>query len=1127
VNKRFRRERGSTKWLWLVLVMIGCVLMIPAIGRRDDGAIAQTAGTAIGAGPIHAALTANQLKARNEYWMSKQGFAHGVPSGAFANALAQVNEEASSGTLRRLTARDLAASNSWEFLGPQPINLLTFFATGVSFGQPHTGAGSFTALAVDANTGNIFAGSANGGLYLSTDGGLTFSQAFNGQPTESVGAIAIDTTTSPSTIYVGTGNPNGSFDAYYGAGVFRSTDGGSTWTQIMPASFANGAVAVSKIALDPANHLIFVGATWGSSANRADASIIESDPTQAGLWRSTDDGASFTQYPVSQLGSCYIGNPTAPCPVDDVEIDPNLNSSNSHNVFVAVDAEGPLAALSGGVFKSSNEGGSFSVLINSRSRSSIAIGQPTGSNGTAGVAYFMIADVDGAAFLNFFYSPDGNVLQKKSVPSFTSGGLTFDGTKTANQTSSFYNQALIVMPGTSNTLFFGGIGIYKSTSNGTNWSSIVNTSQGGAAAFQHAFAYDAATGQMLLADDGGLYSFDPTQNSAVTYTSLNTTIDTTLVQGIGPHPTNDSLLIAGFQGAGTQQYQGSGTSWFFPISEAGDGGFAMYDPTDPNFAYHTYSNGDLGTNVSFAFSKNANSTTTGATWTSTTPSKNLTAALVKNGDSGAAFYPAISVDPTVSHRVFFGAHGLYVSNDGGTTWVAQDTNDDLTGGCSDGGCAVEDIEPVSHTSGWALAMATNFLDTTFVLSNTTNLNLDASNSPAGGTWSAQPTQNLAPLVPLFSTQATGIAVDPNHPQTAYLSLSGFTGGTTGTGVGHIFKTADFGNTWVEADGNLPDVPVLRVLVDRSDPSGNTLYVATDIGVFISSDGGGTWGSFNLGTLQAVPVFDIEQNQNNTIFIGTHGKGVFKLSTATPTITPTPTPTPTSTATPIPPVTGTLTVSPASITFPSTAFGASGGTSPPKTITVTNPKKGKTPPSITITNVAIAGDSNGTYKFTSNGCEGQTLAPAAKCTMIVTFTPLAAAKSTGSVTVNSNSSTKPSLPVKLAGTGVLGTLTPAPKSLKFPKTTIESPSAPLTVTVTNKTAAPIGIPANGVQLAGKFPGDYAISSDTCSNSTVAQSGGTCSVAVTFTPTAKGSRAATLVIIGTTKAQLNIALSGTGQ
>ena len=129
-----------------------------------------------------------------------------------------------------------------------------------------------------------------------------------------------------------------------------------------------------------------------------------------------------------------------------------------------------------------------------------------------------------------------------------------------------------------------------------------------------------------------------------------------------------------------------------------------------------------------------------------------------------------------------------------------------------------------------------------------------------------------------STQATGIALDPNNANNAYLSISGF---TSMTGVGHIFTTTDFGATWTRADGAggsspLPDVPVLRVLVDSRDSTGQTLYAATDVGVFQSTDGGETWAAFNLDVIPAVPVYDIEQNDNGTIYVGTHGRGAYQL-----------------------------------------------------------------------------------------------------------------------------------------------------------------------------------------------------------------------------------------------------------
>jgi hypothetical protein len=1172
VSKRFIRERGSTRRLRLSLVAIAGVLLIPIIALKHTDAIAQSSGTAITANRVHAAFTAKQIKARDDYWISKLGIGQGVPTGALNNAIEQTNEEESSGTLRKLTSTDLATTFSWQFLGPDPINLLTYYAPGDVFGSPHTGAGALTALAVDSS-GDIFAGSADGGVYLSTDGGSNFSQVFNGEPTEAIGAIAIDTTKTPNWVYVGTGNPNGSIDAYYGAGVFRSTDLGSTWTQIMPASFADGEVSVSKIALDPANNSIFVGAAWAASSNRAGASDIEeTDITQAGLWVSTDGGNTFTQYAPSALGNCYIGNTSlaAPCPVDDVEIDPETNSSGSHNVYVSVDAEEGVATNSGGIFRSTNEGGTFALIpgLSSLDRSSIAIGSKL-SGQPASQAYFMLGDSAGVAYLGFYYTNDGGASAptKFNPPSFTAGGITFDGSNgNTNQSNSFYDQALVVYPpppANTTAVFFGGVGIYKTGNNGSSFQSLVNQSAGGAAANQHAMAYDPSTDQMLVADDGGLYSFNPaltpTSSAPITFTSLNATIDTTLVQTVGPHPTNNSLVWAGFQGAGTEQYNGSvnnpNGNWYFPTSEAGDGGFVEYDPANNGYVYHTYSNPNVtGTDtpddVSFAFSANG-----GQSWSSDGPSQSLSEALASDTDAGAAYYPPIAVDPTAPERVFFGAHGVYVSNDGGQNWVPQASQDLTAPNCPDGTCAIEDIEPINHSNAWALTMSDPVLAYGFELWNTTQLNEDTSNSTNGGTW-IQAMSGLAGAgVNSFSTQATGIAIDHADTTggTAYLSLSGF---YASTGVGHIYKTADFGNTWVEADGGtaqssppttaLPDVPVLRVLVDTGDNTGNTVYAATDIGVFKSSDGGNTWGSFNLGTLQAVPVFDIEENQNNTIYIGTHGKGVFQLIEQAPSPTPTPTPsatpssgpTPSPTATPTPPpptptptpaptpVPGALAISPASITFPTEAFGQAGATSPPKTITVTNTKK-KNEPSITVESVTPNSDGKGTYTLVTNSCTG-VLAPGQKCTFTVTYTPLIVGKSSSTVVVNNNSSTKPTLSVKVAGTGSAPVITAKPTTLNFGKVNIHTTTPALTATLTNKNAVPVTL--TGVATSGKDPGDYAVdyTAGTCGTppSTLAANS-TCTVAATFTPAANGSRAATLVISGSIKSPVTIKLSGTGE
>ena len=183
--------------------------------------------------------------------------------------------------------------------------------------------------------------------------------------------------------------------------------------------------------------------------------------------------------------------------------------------------------------------------------------------------------------------------------------------------------------------------------------------------------------------------------------------------------------------------------------------------------------------------------------------------------------------------------------------------------------------------------------------------------PNGGAWT-DVTVNL-PFSPT-RTQATGIAISPFNPAIAFLSVSGF---TAATGIGHVFITNDSGAHWFRDDGNpqdanpppataIPDIPVLRLMVDANDRTGQTLLAGTDIGVFRSTDLGVSWAPFSLGVIPIVPVFDIEQNLDGVTFAGTHGRGAFELSGAIGPI-PTPTSFPTmAVATPTPIVTRTAT-----------------------------------------------------------------------------------------------------------------------------------------------------------------------------------------------------------------------------
>ncbi len=967
--KRFFSGRAQLRFLAALVGLISFSLL----WIIESSTIAQNSDIPISASDV-AVSSATSLRSNHnieldQFLASRHGVQFGVPEHAVSRAISKMHamENAMRHGRRSVSAADVRAASTatefsgalaafpgfatqWTYLGPQPITEKANF-TGTPYGSAVAMTGRVTAVATDGN-GLIAVGTASGGVWLSTNNGTSFSSIFESGPTQAIGAIALSA--SPTTIYIATGEGNSSLDSLYGQGIFKSTNLGQTWSALGAGTFDH--VSFTSIAVDATNPLrIFAGATNGLSASRADAAIFESDATKAGLWRSTDGGNTWFHYAEQIFGGCdIVGVPgAAPCGADDVKIDPG-----NHNImYVAIDGSNIYYSSNGGT--SWNPAGLIGVTAGCApncpkvGRESIAIGPPAGF-GQAGTAYGMIGDGQGVAYLGMFMSTSsGTTWNFRPVPSFFSAqdNLTIDGTSTGANTfsQSFYDQTFLAAPATAGTIYFGGVGLYKSTNFGSAWTYL--PTNGGVHADFHATAFNALNGQILVGTDGGLFSFNPAQNPP-TFTSLNQNINAAQIQGIGPHPTDPNKLIAGFQSSGTQLFSGQINTWFGPDSESGDGGFAFYDPNDPLSLYHDFSFNDPNRLISA--SKDGGTTWCHAPAASPAAcnvgdsewSPALAAQEASLGDPGPAFYPPLAVDPSVPHRVFFGAHAVYVSTDGMAHWNFQ-TDFDLTssgafGGdaCADQTCSLVDLEfaPSDHRRAWALAESSLDGTIAFAVNNTTDADVNGIDPthPDGGDWFDK-TGSLNAVFPVINTQATSIGVDPFNAQVAYIALSGF---TADTGVGHLYKTVNFGSTWTEADGwtgngvtpgpsPLPDVPVLKVMVDNQDSSGmcgspahtcsNSVFVGTDIGVFHSSDGGSTWQPYNLGTIPSVPVYDLAQGPTGIVFAGTHGRGAFVLNLLTTTPTPTLTATATTTATatltqtatptltPTPTLTGTVTM----------------------------------------------------------------------------------------------------------------------------------------------------------------------------------------------------------------------------
>ena len=961
------------------------------------------------------ALRARDRVSRETFFLSRRGLNFGIPHGAYRKAIAQMHaQERNAVASLDTTSSAPVAAFAWNALGPIPLNNEIPTFGGVAMGPALAGVtGRVTAVVADPTvSGRMFVGTGDGGVWMRANAAAQFVPIFDLEPTLSVGAIALDTTTSPNpTLYVGSGEGNGSSDSYYGQGVFVSSNLGVSWTQLGASHFAHTSIASLAVDTTRTPRTIYAAVTYGSSANRADASWVVGDFSQNGLWRSSDGGASWISYPAGTFGACPYFT-SDPCPAESVVIDPASPTS----VLVSI--------LGVGVFLSTNSGFSWMPAVLPNLSGGVGRASVAAANGKA---YAIVGAADGIEYAGFYQSAnDGISWTAAAVPSAVVGGVTIDGSNSSNFSESFFDQAIAVDPAdaTGATVVFGSVGIYRSINAGANWTSLAPN--GGTHSDQHAIAFDPASAHSFyLGNDGGLYRFNV---GTLAWTALNSSVSASQAQSVGPHPTNSNVVLAGFQDNGTALFnaaQPPASSW--TEVDNLDGGFALFDLVNPLFAYHTFATTSAGPWV-------ASSSNGGATFTSAASSAALQTAMATAGDSGAAYFPPLASDPSVAERVLFGAHSVYVSNDGMATW-AQQTTQDLTGGCNSGQCALEDLEiaPSDDTKAYALAMETNstFRPTPFQIFTTNEANIQVSASQPGGAEWTNKTAELPPIVFPAATQATGIAIDPFDYSTAYLSLAGF---TSATGMGHIFVTTDFGGSWTQADGNstlqspppanaLPDVPVLRLLVDRNDPTANTVLAATDIGVFRTTDGGNTWAPFNLGVIPAVAVVDLEQNLSGVIFAATHGRGIFELTgdgtpgnpsptptpaasrtptaTATPSATPTVTATATSTPTAMPTVAAALVVSPSSANFSAKL----GKRSKAKKITAAN--KG------TVAITLIGANLTGSFEL-SQAC-GSSLKPKKKCNYAVVFAPAAKGPTTGRLTINNNSSSGPRT-VNLSGTG---------------------------------------------------------------------------------------------------------------
>jgi PASTA domain/Divergent InlB B-repeat domain len=726
-----------------------------------------------------------------------------TPPHALQRELAQAH------ALRNAAAAEGATTDApltWTSIGPRPIGSSPLPEGTSKDGQFPT-TGRVTAIATDPTNHRIaYAGGAYGGVWKTTDDGANWSPVSDGLPSLAVGALAIDPANG-NTLYLGTGEANNpgyvdSFnygDSYYGAGLFKSTDGGNHWTKVGGAGFDGchvGDLAVTG------NVVLAAVSQWNGIADPA--------CTRRGMWRSTDGGGTWSLATTTYTA----GEPKLETP-DDIAVDP------AHG--------GTLYAgyRENGIFKSTDYGASWAQLANAP-RHADGVGRTSVAVSNDGTHVYALVSGNGGAgqLLGVYRSTDAGVSWS-AVGGTTSNLCAFDDAP-ANAVCQQAN-VIAVKPTDPTTFFAAGTTMNKFTSEGDVAAEVSYPDK--IHADFRAVAYDAFN-RLWIGTDGGVYR---TQNDGATYANLNQTLALTQFYP-GISGTLGGRLLGGTQDNGTLSYDGAG-SW--AMVNYSDGGPSAVDPTDPAHVFYS----------SMIFGLLFRTTDGGTTFTEISDN-------VPVGGDAVLFLSPFLMSPTDHNTLYLGEQRVWRSADRGDHWTPLNSRFPDVGS--------------SHQLASAIGAAGN---SNVLYVGTTTGGLWVTQN-GGASW----VDTLGNGLP--GRYVTDVEVRPDHPATAYVTVSGF-GSTTPSNTGHVFKTIDYGAHWTNISATLPDGPANAILADyRTTPA--TLYVGTDVGVFWSLDDGAFWANTSTG-LPATAVMDLRLDAaTNTLLAATHGRGMLTTPALTTT-----------------------------------------------------------------------------------------------------------------------------------------------------------------------------------------------------------------------------------------------------
>jgi len=764
-----------------------------------------------------------------------------------------------------------------------------------SIGPANMGGRIDDIAVVESNPSIIYMGFATGGLWKSTNNGTTWTSLFDDYPVSSIGDVTI-APSNPDIVYVGTGEPNNRQSSSFGAGVYKSTnagkrfeyvglketqtiarvvvdpknadivyvaavghlfgankerglykttDGGKTWTN---TKFIDENTGFTDVAIDPSNPRILYAASY--QRRRTPWGFNGGGPG-SGLWKTTDAGATWTKLTGNGL------------PVNPIIGRIGLDIARSRPATIYATME---VGASGGTGAGVNDDG---TLVPPGQRGGGGRGQPQPP-------------------------PDPN---KSGVWRSDDSGRTWKFLSNRGDRWMYYSK-IRIDPTDPEIAYQGGAPFFKTVDGGRTW----RTVDGLAHSDHHAIWINPKNNNhLLVGNDGGL---NVTYDQGDTWEFINT-MAVGQFYAVSADMRKPYIVCGGLQDNGSwcgpsasRSVNGILNSDWYRIG-GGDGFYTQNDPTDWTTVYSESQDGNtnrinLRTGSSTSIRPRGPGGRGGGGGGGEAPPAGTPAPAPQAGfganqagnvvppppaGTNYRFYwntPFI-LSPHNPRTVYLGGDRLFRSYDRGETWIASP---DLT---NDIGRNDRPIMGVAGTAPMAskhdgaasysniVTLGESPLVPGILWAGTNDGNVQVSRD-SGHTW-----KNVAANVPGVPKETHVSRVEPSRYEAGGCYVT-FDGHRTNDHKPYVFKTTDFGETWTAISANLPDG---NVNVIREDPKNrNLLYLGTEYAFYVSLNGGKEWKRFMAG-LPTVRIDDvIVHPRDNDLILGTHGRSIYIMDDIT-------------------------------------------------------------------------------------------------------------------------------------------------------------------------------------------------------------------------------------------------------